>query len=114
MNRTKGAFGENIAKNYLESLGMKVLCLNWTCHWGELDIIAKEGIVLVFVEVKYRTSLKYGQPYEALTYKKRANLQRSINFYLTKQHVQMWRLDFISITKLQGNYKILYYPSFPL
>ena len=51
--------------HYLESQGMKILERNFRCRTGEIDLIARDGTCLVFVEVKYRTTDRYGSPLEA-------------------------------------------------
>lgn len=74
MNRNKieGAIGENMAVNYLENKGFRILKQNYKNKIGEIDLIAKDGNSIVFIEVKRRTSAKFGLPREAVTpYKQR-------------------------------------------
>ena len=52
MNKKKGAFGEKIAKKYLEKLDYRIIEQNWTCRWGAIDLIAWDDDELVFIEVK--------------------------------------------------------------
>ena len=62
-NVEKGRIGEDIAKKYLQKLGYKIIDMNW--HYSknaEIDIIAEDGKILVFVEVKTRASLNFGHP----------------------------------------------------
>ena len=68
--------GEDMAVRHVETLGWQVLERNWRCRAGELDIIAHdpEADVLVFVEVKCRSSERYGHPLEAITPAKEARL----------------------------------------
>lgn len=69
-----GASGENIAAEYLKKQGYKILQRNFRCHFGEIDIIAKTGKTVVFVEVKSRSTDAFGQPIEAVNYYKRQTI----------------------------------------
>lgn len=71
-----GQRGEALAAGYLEESGLTVIDRNWRCPDGEVDIVALDGDVLVVVEVKTRTSLDYGHPFEAITEAKLQRLQR--------------------------------------
>ncbi|KQW07474.1 hypothetical protein ASC66_00165 [Leifsonia sp. Root4] len=62
-----GRFGEQQAVRYLEAQGYRVLERNWRCRHGEIDVVASRDGVLVFVEVKTRTSAAFGHPFEAIT-----------------------------------------------
>jgi putative endonuclease len=61
-----GQDGEDLAARHLTDAGMVVLDRNWRCHEGELDIVARDGDALVFVEVKARSSTAFGEPSEAV------------------------------------------------
>ena len=61
-----GRYGEQLAADHLEAAGLVILDRNWRCREGELDIVAREGGELVFVEVKTRSSLAYGSPAAAV------------------------------------------------
>jgi putative endonuclease len=83
---TIGAFGEQLAVEHLESLGWRVLTRNWRCRYGELDVIAAEPAgVLVFVEVKTRTSDQYGGVAQAVTPTKVRRLRRLAGLWLASQ-----------------------------
>jgi putative endonuclease len=71
-----GRFGEQVAADHLESAGLRVIARNWRCRDGELDIIARDGSELVFVEVKTRSSLRFGTPAEAVDWAKAARIRR--------------------------------------
>ena len=75
-NKALGTYGERIAADHLEALGMVVLARNWTCRFGEIDIVARDGSTLVICEVKTRTSTHHGGPFEAVTGHKAARLRR--------------------------------------
>lgn len=69
-NIEKGKKGESIAKDYLISKGYRILETNYRNKIGEIDIIALDKDILVFIEVKTRTSIKFGYPYEAVNKRK--------------------------------------------
>ncbi|PSK95663.1 uncharacterized protein UPF0102 [Murinocardiopsis flavida] len=71
-----GQWGEDAAAAYLKREGMRILARNWRCRHGELDIVASHGGVLVAVEVKTRSSGRFGSPLEAVGPEKRARLRR--------------------------------------
>ena len=71
-----GAYGEALAARHLTEQGMVVLDRNWRCDLGEVDLVLRDGRVLVVCEVKTRSSLAYGTPIEAVTEQKAARLRR--------------------------------------
>lgn len=98
-NKLLGAFGEDLACNYLESKGYRILERNFNCKVGELDIIAMEGDNLVFIEVKSRTSTGYGNPSEAVSYTKQKRIVKAALFFMTKHKLfdYMSRFDVIEV-----------------
>lgn len=62
----EGKVGEDAAVYYLTKQGYMIICRNFKCMQGEIDIIAKDGKNLVFIEVKTRTSTRYGEAKEAV------------------------------------------------
>ncbi len=79
--RKKGDFGEECAKNYLESLGYEILDRNYTVRGGELDIIAKEENTLCFIEVKTRKSFD-SPAVGAITKNKLSKILYAAEYYL--------------------------------
>jgi len=71
-----GRFGEDVAVGVVEQAGMQLLERNWRCRDGELDIVARDGDALVFVEVKTRSSVACGVPAAAVDRRKVARLRR--------------------------------------
>jgi putative endonuclease len=71
-----GRKGEQLAADFLADSGLQVVERNWRCSQGEIDLVARDGDELVFVEVKTRSSLGYGHPLEAITVAKLARLRR--------------------------------------
>ncbi|GAB3743892.1 YraN family protein [Nocardiopsis nanhaiensis] len=75
--RKLGRRGEELAVVYLERAGMRVVARNWRAPGGsgEIDIVARDGPVLVVAEVKTRSTLRHGHPVEAITARKRHRLR---------------------------------------
>jgi putative endonuclease len=71
-----GREGEDLAVQHLEHAGFVVLERNWRCELGEIDIVARDGDILVVCEVKTRSGLGFGTPLEGVTWEKAARLRR--------------------------------------
>lgn len=71
-----GARGEDLAADHLINTGLEILDRNWRCSQGELDIVARDRDEIVFVEVKTRSSVLFGHPFESITATKVARLRR--------------------------------------
>jgi putative endonuclease len=71
-----GRQGEEYAAQYLTDAGYRIVARNWRCPQGEIDLVASHGDEIVFVEVKTRSSLRFGHPFEAITVAKLARLRR--------------------------------------
>src|SRR5580658_7925192 len=71
-----GQHGEQLAAEYLQRAGFRILARNWRCAEGEIDIVAADRRALVAVEVKTRSGTGFGTPLEAVTPKKRNRLRR--------------------------------------
>jgi putative endonuclease len=74
VNRALGAYGEALAARQLVEQGMVLLDRNWRCEAGEIDLVLRDGRVLVVCEVKTRSSVACGHPHEAVTPVKVARL----------------------------------------
>ena len=79
-----GDRGENRAARYLRDKGFKIITRNFTCDLGEVDIIARDGATLVFVEVKTRESADDAAPEEQVDGHKRHQLTKVAKFYLSR------------------------------
>lgn len=100
-NRAKGASGEEEAVRYLRANGYRITERNWTAGKLEVDIVAKKGRYIVFIEVKTRFSKSYGEPWEAVRQRKRQNIIRAADIYIQRKNIsEEPRFDIISIVFL--------------
>lgn len=99
-----GKIGEDVAMQYLEEKGYKIVERNFECKQGEIDIIAKDDKQkeMVFIEVKTRTNRNYGEPIEAVTYYKQKHIIKSIEYYL---HIKKLEKAFIRIDVIEVYHK---------
>ena len=89
MNRRRfGAEGERAAREYLAAKGAAILEMNYRRPTGEIDIIARHRGVILFVEVKRRSTLRYGRPAEAVTPSKRARILGTAALYLQEHGLE--------------------------
>lgn len=98
-NKQTGNKGEDLACEFLQKQGYKILERNFRIRGGEIDIVARGGEVLVFVEVKTRYSHDFGLPAESITSWKIKSLLKTAQFYLVKHGLGncAYRLDFVGI-----------------
>ncbi len=96
-----GRYGEELAVRHVEADGFVVLERNWRCDIGEVDIVARDGDVLVVCEVKTRSSLAYGSPFEAVTQRKLHRLERLGIRWMRERGVRprSMRVDVISVLR---------------
>lgn len=101
-----GRYGEEVAARFLLDAGLTVLERNWRCRGGELDIVATDGSALVFVEVKTRSSARFGSPAEAVVGPKAARVRRLALAWLAERRERgedaFWpelRFDVISVLR---------------
>ena len=82
--RVVGRYGEEIATQYLNKLKYKIIDRNFSCHFGERDIVAWDGHSVVFIEVKARKDGKFGMPREAVNWRKQQTIVKCANYWLYK------------------------------
>lgn len=94
-----GKSGERSAAKYLKKNGYKILIQNYRCKFGEIDIIARDGEVLVFIEVKTRSGTTHGPPAAAVNARKQRQISRAAQYYLAEHSLfdSPARFDVISI-----------------
>ena len=88
-NRKVGDYYEGVACDYLKNQGYEILERNYRCRFGEIDIIAREGDFLSFVEVKYRKGKGNGDPGEAISLKKQRTIHQVANYYYMKHGLSL-------------------------
>ncbi|WP_408070921.1 YraN family protein [Butyrivibrio sp. JL13D10] len=85
MNKRQiGAYYEGLACDYICENGATIICRNFRSRSGEIDIVAKDGKYLSFIEVKYRTGSRYGEAEEAVDYRKQRIICRVSDFYMKR------------------------------
>jgi putative endonuclease len=101
-----GQYGERVAARHLTEAGLTVVCRNWRCPDGEIDLIAVEGDVLVFCEVKTRSSTSFGAPAEAVGAAKAQQVRQLALRWLAAQRrygeARFWpelRFDVVSVLR---------------
>ncbi|MFE3797578.1 YraN family protein [Nocardia tengchongensis] len=99
-----GAQGENLAADYLRTAGLDIIARNWRCRFGELDVIAREGDITAFIEVKTRRNLTCGRPEEAVTFLKQQRIRALARHWLHEHPgpFQRVRFDVVSIILRPG------------
>lgn len=107
-NKETGKLGEDIAVHYLKRNGYIILDRNFECRQGEIDIIALDNKEIVFIEVKTRTSNRYGLPSEAVNKIKQKHMLQSIKYYLYIRNLsdEFIRIDVIEVYVKNNVYKI--------
>jgi len=91
-----------MARIFLQEKGLEIIEENYRTRWGEIDLIARDGPTLVFVEVKTRSQRLFGSPLQAVTPDKQRRLRRMATMYLAKKNLDEIpaRFDVVGITLL--------------
>jgi putative endonuclease len=105
--RVLGADGEAQAARWYEAHGYEVICRNWRCRDGELDLVVRRGRELVFVEVKTRTTDRFGLPAEAVTPVKQRRLRGLAARYLADTGTRAGGLRFDVVAILGGQLEVI-------
>jgi putative endonuclease len=89
MNSTtsRGAAGEALAAAFLESRGLAIIARNLRCRGGELDLVCRDGALLIVVEVRQRSGLRFGGALASVTAAKQRKIIRATRFFL-QRHAQ--------------------------
>ncbi len=99
-----GQRAEALAVAYLQKQGLRIEIRNFRCRLGEIDLVARDGATLVFVEVRSRTSSEFGLPQESVGYRKQQRLRRIAEVYLRGRDEVAVRFDVVSVRfDRQGN-----------
>ncbi len=102
-----GAHGERRAARRYEAAGYRVVARNWRCNDGELDLVLRRDDVLVFAEVKTRSSDRFGVPAEAVTPAKQRRIRKLAQRFCTDTGERARRLRFDVVSVLRGQVEII-------
>ena len=83
-----GQKAENLALRYLQSKGLSLIEKNFSCRYGEIDLVMLHKKVVVFVEVRYRKNTQFGTGAETVDYRKQQKLLNTAQYYLQHHHHQ--------------------------
>ncbi len=99
-----GMLGEDLACEELKRRGYQILVRRFRTRGGELDIIARDGAVLVFVEVRARSGGSFGTPFDSITWQKQHRLSRMAAVYLCQKRLPdiACRFDVVGVTRTAG------------
>ncbi|HEV8374858.1 MAG TPA: YraN family protein [Candidatus Polarisedimenticolia bacterium] len=97
--RPTGDRGERAAEKYLLGEGMQILERGLRFRGGEIDLIGRDGLEIVFIEVKARSSDRFGAPFEAVTFLKQQRIIRAASYYLASRGIwdHACRFDVVSV-----------------
>ena len=98
--RSIGTAYEEKAVEYLTAKGYRIIKRNFRCRIGEIDIIAKQNDIVVFVEVKYRKTASFGYPEEAVSFSKQKIIRKVAEFFFAGEQLPLdteCRFDVIAI-----------------
>jgi putative endonuclease len=101
-NREVGKRGEQVAAEYLEECGYRVLARNVRTPYGEIDLVTEKEGITVFVEVKTRTSASLGPPELAVTTRKQAHMLAAGEQYAQEHALQHWQIDVVAVRLRTG------------
>ncbi len=97
--RSVGAEMERLAESFLIRQGLRCIARNHRCRYGEIDLILREAAMLVFVEVRFRRSTRFGSPAETVDTRKQRRLIAAANHYLQSHPSALpCRFDVIAIS----------------
>lgn len=103
MSKQEGLQGEALVAEYLRNNGFQLVAHGYYCRFGEIDLIAWEGDILCFIEVKTRTNLEMGLPREYVTPAKQRKLRKTALFYLSEKKLDCFcRFDVAEVYAEHG------------
>ncbi len=101
-NQSVGRWGEETAAAYLDQRGYEILARNARTPYGEIDIIAKQGAITIFIEVKTLTSSKNFFPEQNVNARKRGHMLACAEHFAVENAIDHWQIDVIAIEGKQG------------
>lgn len=103
-----GRWGEELAASFLREKGYVILERNWRSGHRDIDIVAKTGSIVVFVEVKTRRDRLFADPETSVNYQKQSNLQKSINHYVKSHQLDCnIRFDIITVVGSEASTAVI-------
>ena len=108
-NQSIGKWGEDIAAEHLTQHNYEIINRNVRTPYGEIDIVARQGDITIFVEVKTRTSNKMGLPEESITPRKREHMLAAADHYAMQNEIDHWQIDVMAIEGKPGTQPIITY-----
>jgi len=97
-NNTKGVLAEKQALSYLQAQGLALICQNYDCRFGEIDLIMRDQDTLVFVEVRYRKNSDFGGAFASINNRKQRKIITTAKHYLsTLDNEPFCRFDAVAI-----------------
>lgn len=99
MKTQTGQQGEQLAANYLQGQGYTILARNWRCRYGEIDIIARKGNLITFVEVRTRHADTTDEAFASINRSKQAKMRKAVLAYLQTCPTPdaIWQVDIIGV-----------------
>lgn len=105
--QTQGRRAEDRALAFLQEQGLRLVERNYRCRYGEVDLIMEEGATLVFVEVRYRASQKFGGALESVDCRKQAKLLTTATCFLQERRCDRpARFDVAALSPAAGGFEV--------
>lgn len=102
-----GPEGEALALDYLQNHGLRLVCRNFRCRMGEIDLIMQEAETLVFVEVRFRSGQRFGGASESIDRRKRLKICKTAGYYLSGKRLDCpCRFDVVAISPAAGRLEV--------
>lgn len=111
LNKELGRFGEEIVSHFLLDRDYYIFENNFICYIGEIDIIARKGDYLCFIEVKTRYYVKYGKPCESINSYKQRKIKKIAQYFILKNklHNYIYRFDIAEVVFSENGEYIINY-----
>lgn len=102
-----GSWGENAAADYLKERGFEILGKNVRTPHGEIDLVAKLDDVVIFVEVRTRTSSRFARPEESINQRKQSHMLAAAEDYTQLHEIDHWQIDAIAVEGKPGEQPVI-------
>ena len=101
-NQKIGRWGEEMGAEFLQKRGYEVVEKNARTPYGEIDLVTRRDGLTIFVEVKTRTSRRFGLPEEAITPRKQAHMLAAAEHYAAEHEIDSWQADVLAVEGQPG------------